>query len=253
MKLFDAHLHIIDPRYPLLVNDGYLPASFTCADYLHRMKAYELCGGAVVSASFQGFDQHYLVNALQTLGPAFVGVTQLPSTASDQEILYLNGVGVRAVRFNFRRGGPQDIANIEKMALRIHELCGWHAEFYIDAVELGDVYNLLDKLPAICIDHLGLTKTGFKTLLKLVEKGARVKASGFGRADFDVGNALQQIYSVNLSALMFGTDLPSTRAPRAYHDDDVNLVINALGENCLENIFYNNAIVFYKPISLQKT
>lgn len=249
MKLFDAHLHIFDPRYPLQVNERYLPASFTCVDYLQRMKAHNLCGGAVVSASFQGFDQDYLVNALQTLGPAFVGVTQLPPTVSDQDILNLHNAGVRALRFNMKRGVLQDSANITSIALRANELCGWHAEFYIDASDLDDIYGLLVKLPAICIDHLGLTKTGFQTLLKLVEKGAHVKASGFGRADFDVGEALQQIYSMNPTALMFGTDLPSTRAPRAFHDDDVNLVRDLFSENNIENIFYNNAIGFYKPKS----
>ena len=35
-------------------------------------------GGAVVSGSFQGFDQSYLLDALDQLGPSFVGVTQLP-------------------------------------------------------------------------------------------------------------------------------------------------------------------------------
>jgi len=27
--LFDAHLHIINPRFPLVPNAGYLPPSFT--------------------------------------------------------------------------------------------------------------------------------------------------------------------------------------------------------------------------------
>jgi predicted TIM-barrel fold metal-dependent hydrolase len=32
--VFDAHLHIIDPRFPLVPNKGYLPPAFTVADYL---------------------------------------------------------------------------------------------------------------------------------------------------------------------------------------------------------------------------
>ncbi len=36
------------------------------------------------------------VNALNKLGPSFVGVTQLPVTVSDQEIIQLNEAGVRA-------------------------------------------------------------------------------------------------------------------------------------------------------------
>ena len=74
-KLFDTHLHIIDSRFPLVPNSGYLPDEFTCEDYLNQMNGYSLCGGAIVSGSFQTFDQSYLVDALKTLGPSFVGVT----------------------------------------------------------------------------------------------------------------------------------------------------------------------------------
>jgi hypothetical protein len=34
----------------------------------------------------------------------------------------------------------------------------------------------------------------------------------------DVRQALATIYGINPKALMFGTDLPSTRAPRPYRD-----------------------------------
>ena len=86
-KLFDTHLHIIDNHFPLIPNNRYLPDAFTCEDYLNRMKGYTLAGGAIVSGSFQAFDQTYLVDALKRLGPSFVGVTQLPATVSDEELL----------------------------------------------------------------------------------------------------------------------------------------------------------------------
>lgn len=246
MKLFDAHLHIIDPRFALQSNNGYLPDPFTAADYQARMQKYDLCGGAVVSASFQGYDQDYLLDALQILGPSFVGVTQLPETVTNEEIVRLNSAGVRAVRFNLKRGGSHNLSDLEAMALRVYELCGWHAEFYLQAAHLEELYNTLIKLPAISIDHLGLTKTGFESLLKLVDKGAKVKASGFGRVDFNVDKALKQIYSINPQALMFATDLPSTRAQRAYSHDDFNLVSKAFSNDVAQNIFYNNAVAFYK-------
>jgi hypothetical protein len=46
---------------------------------------------------------------------------------------------------------------------------------------------------------------------------------------------------------MFGTDLPSTRAPRPYLDDDYTLVLETLGEEKAANVFYKNAIEFYRP------
>ena len=75
-------------------------------------------GGAVVSGSFQGFDQSYLLDALDQLGPSFVGVTQLPPSVTDEEVLALDAAGVRAVRFTLARGGSLDV----ELALRVYEL-----------------------------------------------------------------------------------------------------------------------------------
>ncbi|GFE61975.1 amidohydrolase [Geobacter sp. AOG2] len=246
-KLFDAHLHIIDNRFPLVPNNGYLPEPFTCDDYLGRMKRYALAGGAVVSGSFQAFDQTYLVHALRQLGPAFVGVTQVPATASDAELLELDRAGVRAVRFNLKRGGSEEIGHLDAMARRVHELAGWHVELYADSRELPALFATLAALPAVSIDHLGLTGDGFGTLLALVERGVHVKATGFGRVDFDVRTALQALYAANPEALMFGTDLPSTRAPRPYRDDDFALVVGALGEEGARRVLCENAVRFYRP------
>jgi predicted TIM-barrel fold metal-dependent hydrolase len=246
-KYFDCHFHIIDKNFPVVPNQGFMPDAFTSEGYLDRLKTVDLCGGAVVSGSFQAFDQTYLVHALKVLGPAFVGVTQLPQTVSDQELQELNNAGVRAVRFNVKRGGSEEIHHLERMARRVHQLAGWHTELYIDSTDLADLFEALVSLPAISIDHLGLSKAGFPTLLKLAEKGVRVKATGFGRVDFEVRPALTDLYAANPRALMFGTDLPSTRAPRPYRDDDYTLVLETLGEEKAANVFYKNAIEFYRP------
>ena len=47
MQIFDAHLHIIDSRFPLIPNQGFLPAAFDCAAYLRRMSSCRLVGGEV--------------------------------------------------------------------------------------------------------------------------------------------------------------------------------------------------------------
>jgi predicted TIM-barrel fold metal-dependent hydrolase len=247
-RLFDTHLHIINSRFPLVPNNGYLPDSFTCEDYLERMKGYTLAGGAVVSGSFQAFDQTYLIDALEKLGPGFVGVTQLPATVSDEELLELDKAGVRAVRFNLKRGGSEEASHLDSVARRVHELAGWHVELYVDSRELPALYNTLAALPAVSIDHLGLSREGFGTLLKLVEQGVHVKATGFGRVDFEVRTALQELFKANPDALMFGTDLPSTRAPRPYEDNDFAIVIKALGNDNACKVFYENAVKFYLPV-----
>lgn len=245
-KLFDAHFHIIDPRFPLVPNRGFLPERYLARDYLERTEEYQLVGGAVVSGSFQAFDQDYLVNALARLGTGFVGVTQLPQSVSDEEILELDLAGVRAVRFNVKRGGSEDIRHLESMAARIHEVAGWHVELYVDSRELAELKPLLCRLPAFVIDHLGLSREGFPTLLELVECGGRVKATGFGRGDLNVPDALRSIDAANPEALMFGTDLPSTRAERPYSDSDFLLVLEVLGEEAARRVLCDNAAKFYR-------
>lgn len=251
--IFDCHLHIIDPQFPLQPNHGYTPGPFTCEHYRQRVSGLPVIGGAVVSGSFQAFDQTYLVAALAKLGPGFVGVTQLPHDASDQQILELDRRGVRALRFNVKRGGSEDIAHLQKLAWRVFELADWHVELYIDAEQLGALGSQLSQLPALSIDHLGLSQAGLPQLLRLVEGGARVKATGFSRCDLNIARTLQQIATINPGALMFGTDLPCTRAPRAWSTRDLEVLVEALDEALLPAVFAGNALELYRLSTSGKT
>jgi predicted TIM-barrel fold metal-dependent hydrolase len=246
LRIFDAHCHIIDPDYPLIQNNGYLPEPFSVDDYLAQTRPLGIVGGAVVSGSFQGFDQSYLITALKRLGKGFVGVTQLPASVTDTELQTLNTQGVRALRFNLKRGGSEQLDQLEALARRVHEQVGWHSELYIDSRELPELEARLLRLPAVSIDHLGLSKAGLPSVLRLAERGVRVKACGFGRMDFAAGPALKEIHNANPQALMFGSDLPSTRAPRAFEMTDIQLLQEALGEAGAEMALWKNAKEFYR-------
>jgi predicted TIM-barrel fold metal-dependent hydrolase len=225
VPVFDAHFHVIDMRFPLVPNQGYLPPPFTVDDYRERVSALGVVGGAVVSGSFQAFDQTYLVDALARLGDGYVGVAQVPETVTDAEVLVLHAAGVRACRANLHRGADFDFV---RLAQRVHDLAGWHLEVYGDPTD-----PRLHAVPRLVIDHLGLTRAGLPALLKLVEGGAHVKATGFGRVDLDVPEALRAISAAHPAALMFGTDLPSTRAARPFSDADVEVVREYAGERAL--------------------
>jgi predicted TIM-barrel fold metal-dependent hydrolase len=225
VPLFDAHFHVIDARFPLVPNQGYLPPPFTVADYRARVAALDVAGGTVVSGSFQAYDQTSLVDALQRLGERFVGVAQIPEDMSDDEILALHAAGVRACRANLHRGTDFDFV---RLAQRVHDLVGWHLEVYGDPAE-----PRLRAVPRLVIDHLGLRRSALPALLRLVEAGAYVKATGFGRVDHDVPAALRAIAAANPAALIFGTDLPSTRAPRPFSEADIELVRECAGERAL--------------------
>jgi predicted TIM-barrel fold metal-dependent hydrolase len=248
LPVFDSHLHIVDPAFPLTPNQGYVPAPFTVADYRRAVADLEVVGGAVVSGSFQGYDRAYLEAALAVLGPGFVGVAQLPEDVPDAEIQRLDALGVRAVRFNLYRGESPDLAGLARLAHRVYDLAGWHAELYLDAAQLPGLAPTLGALPRIVIDHLGLTRAGLPHLLRLVGAGAWVKASGFGRLDYPAEDALTRIYAENPGALLFGTDLPSTRAARIYSPLDLDLIAHTLGTaGGLGRVLYDNAVALYRP------
>jgi hypothetical protein len=235
VAVFDAHLHIVDPRFPLVVSQGFAPAPFTVEDYRAATARLDVVGGAVVAGSFQGGSDppwSWLLDALNRLGPAFVGVAQLEPEVSDEEVLVLDAAGVRAVRFNLHRGGALDVP----LALRVHELAGWHTEVYADGRTLTTHEHRLRALPRLCVDHLGLDQEALPVLQRL---GCMVKATGFGRVDLEVEATLR---ALDPARLLFGADLPGTRARRPFATGDLELV-TAIAPAALAD----NARAWYRP------
>ena len=106
--------------------------------------------------------------------------------------------------------------------------------------------DILISLPSVSIDHLGLSCKGIDLLLFLVSHDVKVKATGFGRVDCDVADVLLKIHDENPDALMFGSDLPSTRAKRPFRDSDVKLITELFNEEQSRKILYENAMNFYR-------
>ena len=245
-RLFDSHCHIIDHRFPIVANQGYTPPHFPLEDYLAQAKPLGVVAGAVVSGSFQAEDQTYLMDILPKLGPAWVGVTQIPNDYPDAEITRLGKLGVRAVRFNVIRGRIDSVDDIVALATRVHAVAGWHSEIYADAAALAPHVDKLAKLPQLCVDHLGMTETGVPALLDLVAAGCKVKATGFGRVKLDVPKTLEAVARKNPNALVFGTDIPSTRAARPFEAADIDLVERVLGRELAQKAFWDNPLALYR-------
>ncbi|MEU2348053.1 amidohydrolase family protein [Modestobacter sp. NPDC049651] len=248
MQVFDAHVHVIDPRFPLVPNQGFVPGPFDVPAYRSAVAGagLDLLGGALVAGSFQGTDQRWLTTALAELGPGWAGVAQLPADVPDAEVLRLAAAGVRAVRFNLARGTAPDAAALVALAHRVHDLAGWGCELYVDSGDLAALAPVLRQLPRVGVDHLGMSGRGTTELLRLVDGGARVKATGFGRVDLDVAATLRAVHAVDPTALLFGTDLPGTRARRPFAPADVELLIDALGEQALPAVLRDNARAWYR-------
>jgi predicted TIM-barrel fold metal-dependent hydrolase len=245
-RLFDSHCHIIDHRFPIVANQGYTPPHFPLEDYLAQVKPLGVMAGAVVSGSFQANDQSYLMDLLPRLGPNWVGVTQIPNDYPDAEIVRLGALGVRAVRFNVFRGRIDSVDDIVALATRVHSVAGWHSEIYADAAALAPHVDKLSKLPQLCVDHLGMTEAGVPALLDLVAAGCKVKATGFGRVKLDVPKTLEAVAGKSPNALVFGTDIPSTRAARPFQPADIDLVERVLGRELAQKAFWDNPLALYR-------
>ena len=153
---------------------------------------------------------------------------------------------MRAVRFNVFRGRIDNVDDIVALATRCHAVAGWHSEIYADAASLKPHVDKLSKLPQLCIDHLGMTEAGVPVLLDLVAAGCKVKATGFGRVKLDVAKTLEQVARKNPTALVFGTDIPSTRAARPFMPSDIDLVEKVLGPELAQKAFWDNPLALYK-------
>jgi predicted TIM-barrel fold metal-dependent hydrolase len=255
---FDAHLHVMDPRFPMAPNLHYLPAAFTAQDYLHTagqllsVAGFEPAGGVVVSGSFQGNDQGYLLAALAELGPRFVGVTMLAPDVPDAELKRLDAAGVRGIRLNLvRRVHSGDLTDQFELARRARALVGWHVELYIRSMDLPYLRpaGLVPPADSLVIDHLGITTAGLPALLALVAEGAHVKATGFSRGDLVIETVLRAVHQANPSALLAGTDLPGTRSPQAVSAADIDLLRRVFTPDELDRVAYRNAAELYRPTS----
>jgi predicted TIM-barrel fold metal-dependent hydrolase len=150
-----------------------------------------------------------------------------------------------AVRFNLKRGGSEGKKYMVRLSNLLYDQFGWRTELYVDSKELKELDPILSQIPKFSIDHLGLSKEGLTNLYYWAEKGVKIKATGFGRIDFDPIPVMKKICKINPTALMFGTDLPSTRAPVPFHRNDIDLIKAHFSEREQENIFYKNATAWY--------
>ena len=94
---------------------------------------------------------------------------------------------------------------------------------------------------------LGMSDEGLPTLVKLAEKGMMVKATGFGRMTLDPVKGIRALIAANPDGLMFGTDLPSQRARRAFLPSDIDRLRDNIDASLVRKVFFDNAVKFYRP------
>ena len=183
VPIFDAHFHVIDPRFPLVANQGFLPEPFTVSDYRERV------GGARGRRGRRG------LRLLPGLRPDLPrrraraarvrASTAWPTSRRTSPTTRSSRSPPRACARSGSTSTAAATSTRSTLAPRFAELAGWHLEVYLDGRDLPELAPKLRTAPRLVIDHLGMTRAGLPALLDLVKEGAYVKASGFGRIDHD--------------------------------------------------------------------
>ena len=193
----------------------------------------------MVSGSFQAYDQTYLVDALAQLGADFFGVANVPPDIADDEVLALAAAGVRAFRVNLFRGGDLDGSTLAAALRRARGLARGGLPRRARPAGAGPAPA---QRPRLVIDHLGRRRPAcrrcWSSSSRRVRQGQRLRADRPRRAR----GAARRSRAVNPGALLFGSDLPSTRALRPFSDGDIELVRDAAGPRAL----YDNAAALYR-------
>lgn len=182
----DAHLHVIDPRFPLA--ESTTLKGTTLADYRPIQARMGTTRAVLVQAKLHGTNHDALLDALAHLGPDGRGVAVVLPDVPDTELRRLHEGGVRGLRFSLWRASDSvtSIDMVEPLARRIADL-GWHVQVHMSADQIVAHSPMLRRLPcALVFDHMGRLPPAvgpdhpaFQVIAERVEAGrAWVKLSG---------------------------------------------------------------------------
>ena len=178
-----------------------------------------------------------------------MGITQLPLDTTDEDILKLNDVGIKGIRFNLYRGLSRSPKEIKELSERVYQLCHWKTELYLNLQTMDkEIEELIFSLPKVSIDHIGMKRCSIDKLKKLVNADIPIRLSGFGRVEYErdeIRKLITILYSENPSSLMFGSDLPSTRAKYRFSYNDIKLIQETVSIEAQDRIFFQNGENWY--------
>jgi 2-pyrone-4,6-dicarboxylate lactonase len=190
---WDTHFHVLGPkaRFPFASATTIDPGDATkdMLFALHAMLGIE--HGVFVQSAVHGMDNRVVEDALAAKGGEYLGVALLPPSVELSELRRLDGLGFRAVRYNFMQHLHQS-ASIEQvigLTPRLAEV-GWHLQIHMDGSLIATMAPVLARSPVpVVIDHigrvdagLGLDQAPFQALLRLMgDPKFWVKVSGADR------------------------------------------------------------------------
>lgn len=233
----DAHLHILDPRFP--TPETSKPAGMTFEDYRLLQHRIGTTRAVVVQPKYHRTDNTCTLDAVRRFGENGRGIAVVSPDVADAELEFLNGAGIRGLRFSV--WNPADtvttIDMIEPMSKRIAGL-GWHAQLHMSGDQIVESAAMLDRLSCpIVYDHMGRLPPeqgprhpAFNVIRRQLEAGrAWLKLSGaylntkVGPPDYpDATRIAQAFVAVAPERLVWGSDWP--HVTESHKPDDAQLL-----------------------------
>jgi predicted TIM-barrel fold metal-dependent hydrolase len=178
----DCQAHVYHPdlrRYPLRPDAPYACPAGTMDDVLRMHAALGIERGVIVSSALYGPDNRLMADCISGR-PNYRGVAVVDDSVSDDELLRLDGLGVRGARFQFNQemALTPSAEQFRRTVRRITEL-GWHVRLNSWKDDFLPNAALLRELRCpVVLDHMAhvdfrgsLTDPWFQLVLDLLKNG----------------------------------------------------------------------------------
>lgn len=219
---WDCHVHVFDTAHPLS-HGHYQPDDWTLAQLAPLAQPWGIAHFVLVQPSVYGSDNRVMLSALRAAHGRHRGVAVVDDNTSLEQLLEMDQLGVRGIRFNLVSPIGNDTALLSKVVPWLRML-GWHIEWYAHAHHLPDIVRAhrVTGLPCV-LDHMGTMSVDkmfdmatWDALRQLAKMGAWVKLSGWYRLndrtkDFSASRPnIHSMLDLFKERAIWGSDSPHT-------------------------------------------
>jgi D-galactarolactone isomerase len=154
----DCHVHVYDPRFPMMHPDLRATTEASVAELRLLQARLETTRVVVVQPAAYGTDNRVTLDAIAQVGlDTARGIAVVHPDVMDEELEALDAGGIRGLRFTQHepRTAVTTPEMIEPLARRI-QAHGWHTQLHLRGEQLVAMAGLVDRLPGtVVIDHMG--------------------------------------------------------------------------------------------------
>ncbi|KAL3486843.1 hypothetical protein BJX62DRAFT_228477 [Aspergillus germanicus] len=271
-KSWDSHMHVVEPRYPVVADAAYEPTPHTIHDAIEFETSLGIENVVLVQPSIYGHDNSCLLDALRHIGPSRGrGVVVIDAAnANIKTLREWHALGVRGVRVNFKSSGKvpsrDELTQLLVDQARVIRPLGWMIQVHTYMSVIPILEEIIPQLGVkVCIDHFGgpelcnfMWKQGepfdpyslkeFASLISLLKAGRTyVKISAPYRLSRDEGYRdleimIEEFLKQAPNRVLYATDWPHTRFSSIDINPFTEMCLRACGsQDVAERVFRLNA------------